>query len=376
MFSLELFYLKRNEYFCSLNKSKFMSLNQRIQAFHILGKFLSQFSSEEYTVDTSISCNDQFYEPMKDKIQLAKSYNGWFTENNIYFSFKSWSEALSEENLITWCSRYSIVDSTPKTVAIIMAGNIPLVGFHDFLSVLITGNKALVKLSSNDKILLPILAEILIAIDSDFKDKIEFTSEKLESFDAVIATGSNNTARYFDYYFGKYPNIIRKNRNSIAVLNGEETSEQLIALANDIFRYYGLGCRNVSKLFLPENYNFDTFFKAMFHWKEIINETKYMNNYDYNKAVYLMSNIQLLDNEFMLLKEDEQYSSPISVVFYETYTDKEQLFEKLHLNTDNIQCIVSNLEIEYKVEFGDSQNPHLWDYADGIDTVDFLLKLQ
>ena len=171
-----------------------------------------------------------------------------------------------------------------------------MVGFHDFLSVLISGNNVIAKLSSNDNLLLPFLANYLIELEPVFEDKINFTSEQLVNFDAVIATGSNNTARYFDYYFGKYPNIIRKNRNSVAILSGKETEHELIALADDIFRYYGLGCRNVSKIYIPEGYNFETFFKAIFCWKEIINDHKYINNYDYNKAVYLMININLLDN--------------------------------------------------------------------------------
>jgi hypothetical protein len=252
-----------------------------------------------------------------------------------------------------------------------MAGNVPLVGFHDFLSVLITGNNVLAKLSSNDTQLLPFLANYLISIEPEFKDCISFSEKKLTNFDAVIATGSNNTARYFDYYFGKYPHIIRKNRNSVAILTGNETPQQLEALANDVFRYFGLGCRNVSKIFIPENYDFDTFFNGMFSWKELINNNKYIDNYDYNKAVYLMSKMNLLDNEFLLLKHDEEYASPISVVFYEFYKDLDKLNNKLSEESEHIQCIIS----EEHIPFGTAQTPNLWDYADGVDTVAFLLKL-
>jgi hypothetical protein len=353
-----------------------MDLNKRIKAFSTLGIFLKQFSSEEILKDKTVPNNDSFFEEMKEQLHKSSLHNGWFSDRNLQFACLSWSEALSKDNLQAWLSKYQIKEVSPKVVALIMAGNIPLVGFHDFLSVLVTGNKVLVKLSSNDKILLPFLASYLISIEPDFKNKIEFTSEKLENFEAVIATGSNNTARYFDYYFGKYPNIIRKNRNSVAVLTGEETPDQMKVLSNDIFRYYGLGCRNVSKIYLPENYNFDHFFNAMFHWKDVINESKYMNNYDYNKAVYLMSNVKLLDNEFMLLKEGEQFSSPISVVFYETYTNIEQLTAQLSNQKEQIQCVVSEIGNENEVSFGKTQNPQLWDYADGIDTIDFLLKLQ
>ena len=253
-----------------------------------------------------------------------------------------------------------------------MAGNIPLVGFHDFLSVLITGNKVLCKMSSNDKILLTFLIQKLIEIEPSFKDYIAITDGKLTDFNAVIATGSNNTARYFDYYFKKHPSIIRKNRNSIALITGDETPEQMQLLAKDIFTYFGLGCRNVSKILVPKNYNWDHFFNNMFVERELINNHKYANNYDYNKAVYLMSDIKLLDNEFMLLKEDEGYSSPISVVFYEFYESVLEAKEKLASDTDQIQCIVSKNHIPH----GETQSPNLWDYADAVDTVKFILELE
>jgi hypothetical protein len=331
-----------------------MQLQQRINGFVKLGSFLSS----EVTKDEEI-------------ISTASAHNGWFTAENIIFALKGWSNVLTEEKLGTWLTSYDIPEKQPRTIAIVMAGNIPLVGFHDFLSVLITGNKVLAKLSSSDTVLLPYLTKKLIEFEPGFADRIEFTEERLANFDAVIATGSNNTARYFDYYFGKYPNIIRKNRNSVAVLNGNETSEQLEALANDIFRYFGLGCRNVSKLFLPKGYDFDPFFNAMYSWKEIINNNKYINNYDYNKAVYLMSNIELLDNEFMLLKEDSGFSSPISVVFYEYYENEEDLRNYLSENEEHIQAVISANDIP----FGAAQTPQLWDYADGVDTVSFLLEL-
>jgi hypothetical protein len=263
----------------------------------------------------------------------------------------------------------------PKTVGLILAGNIPLVGFHDFLSVLISGHNVLVKTSSNDQHLIKFLAKYLIAVNAKIENCITFTDGKLENFDAVIATGSNNTARYFEYYFKDKPSIIRKNRNSIAVLNGNETHDDLVNLGEDIFRYFGLGCRNVSKLFVPEDYNFDAFFKAIYEYKDVIYYEKYSNNYDYNKAVFLMSNFKLLDNEFLTLKEDTSYSSPISSVFYERYENIEHLKKQLEKDADQIQCIVSNGVIENSIPFGKTQQPELWDYADNVDTLLFLNKL-
>ncbi|MFN2262367.1 MAG: acyl-CoA reductase, partial [Psychroflexus sp.] len=182
---------------------------------------------------------------------------------------------------------------------------------------------------SNDKVLLPFLAEALIEIEPEFQNKIRFTENKLENFDAVIATGSNNTARYFEYYFKNKPNIIRKNRNSVAVLSGRETKNELKTLGEDVFRYFGLGCRNISKLFVPKIYKFDTFFESIFEYKTYIDHHKYANNYDYNKAVYLMSSVKLLDNNFLILKEDSNYASPIGCLFYETYENEDELQNKL-----------------------------------------------
>jgi hypothetical protein len=233
----------------------------------------------------------------------------------------------------------------------------------------------LIKQSSNDQKLLPILANYLMAIEPGYKELIEFTEGRFTNFDAVIATGSNNTARYFEYYFAKRPSIIRKNRNSIAVLTGNETPEELQALGADVFRYFGLGCRNVSKLYVPEGYDFDLFFKAMFPWAELMNNAKFANNYDYNKAVYLMSEFKLLDNGFLILKEDKSFGSPIGTLFFETYADKNSLKITLEENKDNLQCIVAKGLLDEEIAFGQTQHPQLWDYADNIDTLKFLQQL-
>ena len=352
-----------------------MQLHQRINAFAKLGDFLSQFSNEVVQKKENIEHNDLFFDGFKHQIKLAQEHNGWFTSDNIQFALASWVEALTKANLNTWLSAYNVNQVTPKQVAIIMAGNIPLVGFHDFLSVLITGHNVLVKQSSNDKHLLPYLAKYLEVVEPSFKGKILFTDDKLEHFDAVIATGSNNTARYFEYYFKGKPSIIRNNRNSVAVLTGNETETDLQNLSDDIFRYYGLGCRNVSKLFVPKNYNFEAFFKAMYHWHPIIEGTKYANNYDYNKAVYLMSEFDMLENGFLMIKEDPSYSSPIATVFYEYYDDAEKLKQKLNADKTQIQCIVSKGFTQNEIAFGASQKPQLWDYADSVDSVEFLLAI-
>lgn len=352
-----------------------MTLTKRKNAFIELGKFLSQFHLDNSQQKDNILYNTPFYDDMLALASLSRSHNGWYTEEQVYFALKSWAEALTPENLDNWLANYDLKDIQPKAVGLILAGNIPLVGFHDFLSVLITGHKALIKTSSNDQHLLPFLAKYLIAVEPEFADSIIFTEGKLQGFDAVIATGSNNTARYFEYYFKDKPSIIRKSRNSAAILNGNESREDLIGLGEDIFRYFGLGCRNVSKLFVPKGYDFKNFFEAIYEYRDVIHYDKYANNYDYNKAVFLMSNFKLLDNEFLTLKEDPGYASPISSVFYEYYDDIDTLKQRLATEHEQLQCVVSNKLTDDSIAFGQTQKPTLLDYADNIDTLAFLSKI-
>lgn len=352
-----------------------MTLQTRINAFIKLGDFLNQFSKENIDLENLTPCERKYYDKFNTQINQSVHYNGWFTKGNILFAVESWSKALSKENLIKWTDSYDFSKVKPKTVGIVTAGNIPLVGMHDFISVLISGHKVLIKQSSNDQLLLPVIADFLICQQPDFENFIQFTDQKLENYDAIIATGSNNTARYFETYFGKVPHIIRKNRNAVAVLFGIENKQQLENLGTDIFQYFGLGCRSVSKIFIPKNYDLDLLFKAIFKHKNILDHNKYKNNYDYNKTVYLMSNQSLLENGFLVLKEDLGYASPISVLFYEYYDSLPLLKIKLESEKDQIQCVVSNGSIPGSIDFGQTQFPQLWDYADGVDTLDFLIGL-
>ena len=306
----------------------------------------------------------------------AEQQNSWFTQHNLTFARTIWATTLSEANIKRWLSAYKLSEpQNVKKILLIMAGNIPLVGFHDLLCVWVSGHKALVKLSSEDKLLLPFIVEQLRDLIPEWAEAVTFSDEKITDFDAVIATGSNNTARYFEYYFGKKPHIIRKNRNSVAVLTGKETQEELTALGKDIFQYYGLGCRSISKLFVPENYFFDAFFQAIYAYRDIINEQKYANNYDYNKAVYLMSLYKLLENGFLILKEDKSYASPIATLFYEYYTDTEALKKQLITDAEQIQCVVAKGLLPDEIAFGNTQIPQLWEYADNVDTLKFLSNL-
>ncbi len=352
-----------------------MSLEKRINAFVELGSFLTQYSSKHR--DKKLErLNHLFFNDFDILMNNQKPFNGWFTPENVAFAVESVANMLKKEDLNKWLSNYTITDNaTSKRVGVVMAGNIPLVGFHDFLSVLITGNVLVAKTSKEDNLLIKKLAEILIEIEPEFKNKIVFT-DKLENFDAVIATGSNNTARYFEFYFGKYPNIIRKNRNSVAVLTGGETASDMVNLGKDIFQYFGLGYRNVSKLYVPKDYRFNLFFESILNdYQHVVNNNKYANNYDYNKAVYLLGNNQLLDNNFVLLKEAESLSSPVAVIHYEYYNSLDEVTNLLNSKKEEIQCVVTHAYLPNTLKLGQAQQPNLWDYADGVDTVEFLLGL-
>ena len=352
-----------------------MTLERRIDAFSKLGDFLSQFHSSGLEINEELPTNALFLEPFRMQIKRAFESNGWFTNENVTFAFKEWSKLLNNNNLTEWTSYYSLNNESSNSIGVIMAGNIPLVGFHDFLTVLMSGHSIQIKQSSSDAFFLPLIARFLEHVEPGFKGKIVFSDDRLSEFDAVIATGSNNTARHFEYYFGNYPHIIRRNRNSVAILTGEESSEDLNALGEDIFRYFGLGCRSVSKLMVPSGYDFDLLFGALYSFKDLIDYDKYRNNYDYNKAVYLMSRFDLLENGFVMLKEDASYASPIATLFYEFYDNKDSLKNKLETDADLIQCIVGKGNDLNYVPFGQTQKPQLNDYADGVDTFEFLVNL-
>tara|TARA_A100001011_G_scaffold385626_1_gene459959 strand:- start:1347 stop:2366 length:1020 start_codon:yes stop_codon:yes gene_type:complete len=336
-------------------------LEDRIKSIEKLGYFLADISENNIHYDAFFKVLDQ-----------AQIQNGWFEKKSCLDAIRYWGEALQPHKVSQWVDSYTIHENnSPKTIAIVTAGNIPLVGLHDIISTWVSGHKAMVKCSTRDKILIP----YIVSTDPQFQSLTNFSDGQLENFDAVIATGSNNTARYFDYYFSKYPHIIRKNRNAIAVLNGKETQADMLGLGKDILQYYGLGCRNVSKLYVPKDFDLNMVFGGLFPHANVLKMNKYANNYDYNKAVFIMSEFNFLENGFFMLREQKAISSPIATAYYEFYDDPDSL--KMHLKDqqENIQCIVSNMDIEGAIAFGDAQKPTLWDYADGQDTMDFLLSL-
>jgi hypothetical protein len=339
-----------------------MTFQQRVQAFIQLGIFLQNAANNAHKA-----------------IVEAYLYNNWFTEESQRLALQAWADALSEHNLTRWTEKYDFekpIES--KTIAIIMAGNIPLVGLHDLICVLLCDHHAVIKLSSDDKILPKFIVAALMQIEPEFTDKIKILNddEKLSNnFDAVIATGSNNSNRYFDYYFSKYPNILRKNRNSVAVLTGHETDEEMKLLAKDIFTYFGLGCRNVSKLYLPKGFDMALFFENTHDYDEYLKHNKYGNNLMYHKSIWLLNQDDFLENGLINLKEDKAMASPLASLFYEYYDSLDEVKAILEARKDEIQCVVSKIDLGVNIPFGKTQQPKLWDYADNVDTIEFLLSL-
>lgn len=333
-----------------------MNIERRITAFAALGDFVlkNPVSLQEIVNKTFI-------------------YNTWFTIDNINQALQNIAiEFLNKEKLENWISGYGskITTHDTKTIAIVAAGNIPMVAFHDILCVLISGNKLQLKLSEKDQYLLPFLLEQLIVIEPDFKELISIQF-KLEKFDAIIATGSNNTAKHFAYYFGKYKNIIRRNRNSVAILTGEETKEDIENLGHDIFDYFGLGCRNVSKIFVPEKYDLYSLKDGLTKHIGVNQHNQYMNNLDYQRTLYLMNQTPLIDIDFINIVENNSLHSPISCLHVERYKTLEDVKKIIAEQAENIQCVIG----KGYLEFGKSQQPGLSDYADNVDTMEFILNL-
>lgn len=331
-----------------------MLLIDRIKSFDTLGNRLKNLSVDE----------------LEELYLGAKNENAWFVESNIQLAIDGIALFLDQSEIEQWLSSYELKEIEPKKIGVIAAGNIPLVGFHDVMCVLLTGHHLMIKMSSKDGVLMRFVLDELFRIAPDFKSQVTFV-DRLNEADSFIATGSDNSARYFEYYFKNKPHVIRKNRTSVGVLKGQETSEDFENLGHDIFQYYGLGCRNVSKIFVPKGYDFSPFLDALKSFEPVIHHHKYRNNYDYNKSIYLVNREPFLDTEYLLVRENEDLVSPISVLYYQEYNDEKELNALLIENANKIQCIVG----EDHIPFGHAQKPSVSDYADGVDTISFLIGL-
>lgn len=337
-------------------------MEQRISGLCQLGKFLDNFCKK----------NKQNYDEIETEFQIllqkSEIENPWFVPENLLFALSNWAKLLTKTNINSWLSQYKLPQNSKK-VGLILAGNIPLVGFHDVICVILSNHTPIIKLSSKDPYIIPFLLNLWNRFS-----KINYEIvDKLENFDAVIATGSNNTARYLEYYFKNHLNIIRKNRTSIAIIKGDETDAQLKLLSEDIFRYFGLGCRNVTRLFLPKNFSLDRLFENFIDFGSIINHHKYANNYDYNKAIYLLNRELFWDNNFVILREENQLFSPLSVLNFSRYENLNEVKEFISQHEQDIQTIVSQPSLGFNsINFGEAQYPTLDTYADNIDTMRFL----
>lgn len=341
------------------------SMENQILGLVKLGDFIKDFlnkNSDQY--------NDADIE-FEHVLKRSEIENPWFTIENQRLALQQWASLLTENHLKTWLQEY-MTPVFSKKIGLILAGNIPLVGFHDIISVVLSNHIPLIKLSSKDRLMIPFL---LKKWNEYSHDKVQYELvDKLENFDAVIATGSNNTARYLEHYFKDYLNIIRKNRTSVAVFTGKETDDELQLLAKDIFQYFGLGCRNVTRLFIPTDFPLDKLFENFLNYKDVIHHNKYANNYDYNRAIYLLNQDQFWDNNFVMLKEDDKLFSPLSVVNFSRYSNIEEVKSFIAENQQEIQCVVAEPDagIENAISFGEAQNPSLDTYADDVDTMKFL----
>lgn len=335
-----------------------MTLNQRIAAFLALGNHLSNIS-------------DEHFQPLA---RQAAAQNAWFTPNNLMQAIEGIAFMLESDQMLDWIGQYQIKEKTnPLQIGVVMAGNIPFAGFHDSLCVLVSGHNLMARLSSSDTVLPTWVLGQLMNIEPRFRDKIKLV-ERVNAADAIIATGSDNSARYFKYYFGNKPHIIRHNRNSAAVLTGFETNKELEGIAQDIFIYFGLGCRSVSKLYVPVGYDFIPLLDVLAAWPGLNLHSKYFNNYEYNRAIYLINLVPHYDTGSLLVTENQTLTSPVAVLHYEYYPDFNFLKTELSENSKKLQAVVcaDPNQLEGKVIPGKSQWPQLWDYADGVDTLAFL----
>ncbi|HAQ69532.1 acyl-CoA reductase [Salibacteraceae bacterium] len=314
---------------------------------------------------------DDDFATLKSTVSNAFHKNGWFTQDEVEFALNYWAEELKEENLKLWLSAYNFDQIKSKEVGLILAGNIPMVGFHDVLSTILCGHKAILKCSSSDELLIPYFLDLMSNRTVGFSEHYRIEKGLLKNFDAVIATGSNNSARHFEHYFKEIPSIIRKNRTAISVLTGEESDDELYGLMKDAFQYYGLGCRNVTKIYLPRSFDLDRIFKASMPFAYLSSNKKYFNNVTYHKTLLMMQQKPVLENDLILLVEESSLFSPVGMLHYEFYDDINELNQQIERQLDDIQCVVGRKNIP----FGTAQKPSLADYADGVDTMKFLVTL-
>lgn len=334
-----------------------MNTKDRLQVLNSLREYLKNIDSDE-----------------KEELFLSSgNENPWFDTPTMEHAFNGIIGLLEQKPLEGLVNKYG--EGTPKVLGIVCAGNLPGVGFQDIVLSFLFSKKTIVKLSSSDAYFIKYLVGRMSFFNAEVDNQIEFVEQiVLDGLDGVIATGSDNTARYFEKYFSKVPSVIRKNRTSIAVLNGKESAEELKELGKDIFTYYGLGCRNVSKLLVPKGYDFVNFLDNMEGYQRVTFNHRYANNYDYNRSIYLVNREAHFDNGFLMLREAKELVSPISVLFYEYYDSENEVLSYIREHKEKIQVVVSNT-IEGAVPLGQAQKPSITDFPDNVNVVEFILSL-
>ncbi|GAB4203244.1 MAG: acyl-CoA reductase [Bacteroidia bacterium] len=316
--------------------------------------------------------NTPYYDVIQKSIQQAEILNPWFIEKFIHTMLSHISDLISKESIESYIADFQTA-SHPKNILVIAAGNIPMVSFHDVMTVLLSVHTLIFKPSSKDTVLMKMILHILQDINPKLKEKIIIVESPLSgrNMDAVIATGTNNTAHHIHQYFSQYPRIVRNNRTSIAIIDETTTDEELKKLADDILLYFGMGCRNVSKIFIPENFDIQRIFKNIYDYGFVMQHHKYMNNYDYYRSIYLLNRESFLENNFLIVKESEQLHAPVANLFYQRYTDINEPLKYIQNHQNDVQTIVG----KNHTPFGMSQFPHISDFSDGINTKNFLMEL-
>lgn len=349
------------------------ALDRVVAAWAQLGRVFALLAEDAPWPGHACGLNTAEFDALRSAFARAHQQNGWFTPEEVRQAAGGIAHLLERTALDRWLAGYPALlqPRSPRTVGLIMAGNVPFVGLHDLLCVTLAGHPARVKVSGQDAGLTRTTSDALITLCPELATAVAFSEERLGPVDAVIATGSTNTARYFDHYFGHLPRIVRKGRVSVAVLDGSETEAELDALGEDVFRYFGLGCRNVSKVFVPADFDTDRLFKAFYRWRDIAHHAKYANNLDYHRALWLLDREPFQENGFLLLRETAALASPVAVLHLERYVDRNALDGRLRDLVDQVQCVVGH----GAVPFGHAQRPGPADYADGVDTMAFLLAL-
>ena len=336
--------------------------------------FIKNFSTLGRSVENALQSaynNTLLDRAFEDSLRL----NPLFTINMQHEALKIICKKFLNINCLhNWLTPYKeLLFERESTVGIVMAGNLPLVGFHDFLVTMASGSRAQIKLSGKDR-LLPALFEMLCEINPYWRARVAFTEHLPENIDLLIATGGEEASKFFKSEYDEIPKIVRSSRSSIAILKGDETIDELRRLSDDIFLYYGMGCRSVSTLLVPFGYTFELLIEAFKNKENAITSEDYLSAYRYQKALAAMNKSGYSDGGFYILREHSSFPPPMGVLNVLTYRNVDQINEFIDSNKLHLQCVVNRKFNNSNIEFGEAQYPSLDEYADGVNSLEFLLN--